>query len=641
MRKRFHVALCGMTLSVVIGLFMLASGGPAAPPAFAQDTAWDRQMYDNDKIFNQLSSGARFRLEARFGRKAGKVAAPPVQPEPVPFFSPLVPPTNILVNDPAADATLQDTQSETALVLGSGSNIVGAFNDSGSFIGGASKFTGFSQSTDGGATFTDKGTLPTSADGDAGDPVLARSASTGTIFLSTLSFNSDEKLMIFRSTNNGTSFLAPVNGAPGFVSGVDSQDKEWIAVDNFAGTCQGNVYMFWRNFSSNGAKNGMTFTRSTNDGMTWGPSPGLFLASGGQGAFVTVGTDHSVYVFWYDSSVSPRRISMRKSTDCGVSFAPLVAVGSLVGTGTNGDLALNGGFRSNSFPHAAVNPVSGNVYVVYNDCSSAPCSTSADHGNVFFRQSTNGGTTWSAAVKVNDDGTTRDQYMPTIAVTPDGTSLFVPFYDRRADMANSLIGRWAAFATISGPTVTFQPNIQIADTTFPVVIGQDGVINPVYMGDYDMAACDNTSCYTTWGDNRLPHLSHAHQPDVRFAKVPVAGAPGSTITGTILINAVAQASKTVKLKLGASVVSTTTTNGSGQYTFTAVSPGTYKIQILGLSGAGTYSGNVSVNAVGESGKTVKISNGGGTTTTDGIGNFSKAAVPAGNHKVTIKKVDVP
>ena len=115
----------------------------------------------------------------------------------------------------------------------------------------------------------------------------------------------------------------------------------------------------------------------------------------------------------------------------------------------------------------------------------------------------------------------------------------------------------------------------------------------------------------------------------------------NTITGSIAINGVGQASKTVKLKLGSTLVATTTTNGSGNYTFNAVNAGTYKVQILGLSGSGTYSGNVSVNGVGESGKTVKVSNGGGTTTTDGSGNFSKAAVPAGNHKVIIKNVDVP
>jgi hypothetical protein len=50
------------------------------------------------------------------------------------------------------------TQSETSLVA-FGSTIVVGFNDSGSNAGG-SHFTGWSRSTDGGATWTDGGTLP-------------------------------------------------------------------------------------------------------------------------------------------------------------------------------------------------------------------------------------------------------------------------------------------------------------------------------------------------------------------------------------------------------------------------------------------------------------------------------------------------
>src|SRR6185503_14323342 len=113
---------------------------------------------------------------------------------------------------------------------------------------------------------------------------------------------------------------------------------------------------FWRNFGSPG---GMTLTKSTDDGLTWGPSPGLVLNSSGQGAQVVVGNDHAVYCFWYDSSSSPSRILMRKSTDFGTTFAPAVTVTTFIGTGVNGDLSL-GGFRSSSFPQVVVNPVSGN-----------------------------------------------------------------------------------------------------------------------------------------------------------------------------------------------------------------------------------------------------------------------------------------
>jgi len=79
-----------------------------------------------------------------------------------------------------------------------------------------------------------------------GDPVLARSGLTGTIFLATLQF-SGSGIPVFRSTNNCDTFGAPVQGAPGKTG---FQDKEWIAVDNFSGLGQGNVYLVERDFGA-------------------------------------------------------------------------------------------------------------------------------------------------------------------------------------------------------------------------------------------------------------------------------------------------------------------------------------------------------------------------------------------------------
>ncbi|MBI1785476.1 hypothetical protein HYR69_10065, partial [Candidatus Sumerlaeota bacterium] len=120
----------------------------------------ERKNYDNDAVFEQLSGAKRAILEQKFGPKTkGTSQAPPSAPRsakpPQPPISPLALPANTQVNNPAADATTQDTQSETALVLGSGSNIVAAFNDSGSNVGGVTKFTGFARSTNGGTSFTD------------------------------------------------------------------------------------------------------------------------------------------------------------------------------------------------------------------------------------------------------------------------------------------------------------------------------------------------------------------------------------------------------------------------------------------------------------------------------------------------------
>jgi hypothetical protein len=451
-------------------------------------------------------------------------------------------PTNVLVNNPAEDTIpKQDTQSETAIVLGANSNIVVAYNDTGAYTPGVNwHLIGYSLSDDGGASFTDQGTLPQNPYGDGTDPVLARSTRTGTIFLSTLTFDTTlssaasvvegDHVNVFRSSDNGVTFAAPINGSPGFVPGVDQQDKDWLTVDNFPGPGQGNVYLAWRDYSSNSANNGIMFTRSTDDGRTWGPSGGTFLGAGAvQGADVVVGPDHAVYVFWLSFANNHWNILMRKSTDFGATFGPaVIAVKNLRTSGPNGDLGLidSSGqvFRTNTFPQVAVNPVSGDLYLVSNDEGNGQ-----DRADIYFTESTDGGAKWSNPTRVNDDTTSNDQWQPAIAVTPDGSHVGIFWYDRRLDPANNLIDRFGVLGTVSGHTVNFEANFRITDVSFPPAFNQDPVWGTSgYMGDYDMAAADNNCFYTTWGDSQLPDAYFANQPDVRFAKIPVTGLESDT-----------------------------------------------------------------------------------------------------------------
>jgi hypothetical protein len=416
--------------------------------------------------------------------------------------------TNVLVNNTAEDGT-QFTQSETAIVAvpsTTPSTIVVGFNDSEENIGGTNHFTGFAQSTNQ-TSFTDKGALPASSSGDAGDPVLARDTTNGNIYYSTLPF-SGNGIQVFKSTDNGNSFAAPTKAG----STVTGPDKDWITVDNAAGSGQGNVYVTFTHF---GLTTNIEFVKSTTHASTWGKP--ISIASGSvQGSNVVVGTDHSIYVFWLNGSGSSQSIMVKKSTNQGKSFGSAITVTSIKATGVNGDLGLTNSagtvFRTNTFPQAAVNPVNGNIYVVYDDKGSA----AGDKADAFFTESTNGGTSWTTPVKLNDDTTTTDQWFPSIAVTPDGNHVGVFWYDRRNDPANNLIDRFGTTGTVSGSTVTFGANFQVTTSSFAPVFGTDPSVVSNYMGDYDQAAADNTNFYTSWGDN---HLSTA--PDVMFAAVPV------------------------------------------------------------------------------------------------------------------------
>lgn len=487
----------------------------------APDDSRDWELYSDPELYNQLD-GTRHRLEAKFGRKGGlskiNVEMPKdleaLFPSPVAVprtilapASPLAPPQPIVNNNTTSGGATQDTQSETSIVLLPGGVILAGFNDSGSYGAGSDHFTGWARSTDGGATWTDLGKLPNTTEGDAGDPTFSRSTSTGTVLYGTLGFNTGTQLPVFRSLDGGATFGAsPADGA----AGTGSHDKQILACDNFAGTGAGNFYLFWRDFGSPG---GMTFTRSTNDGVSF--TSRQVLATGGQGAWPVVGADHAVYAFW----LAGTSIVRKKSTDQAVTFGTQGTVVALSTTGVNGDLGLGGGFRTNAFPQVVAHPTDATqLFMIYNDKSGV------DKGNIYFVKTADGGATWSAPVKVNNDAGTNDQWQPIIAITPDGGRLFASWYDRRMDPSNNLFEVFGRCATITGSTVTWDAgDFRITDGPSPVIIAQDPVINSTYMGDYDQATADNTNFYRTWADNRLANGSHASQPDIRFAAIPRAG----------------------------------------------------------------------------------------------------------------------
>src|SRR5262245_51382201 len=501
----WHAALIIVLSLAFLGLFSIS-----------KSVAWD----DDDDDEGGKVSPARMRSEQIFGpfdydaflerEKAGQF---PFQGGDVPAISPYNSLTN---NDAGATGTGFFTQSETA-ILAFGNTVVVGFNDSGSNSGGSNKFTGFARSTNGGATFTDGGTLPTNPGGDAGDPVLARNNTTGRIYFATLGF-SVNTIQVFRSDDNGATWMAPVNGTPG----GSSEDKEWITVDNFAGPGNGNVYLVSRRFGGSGGGPGIYFFRSTDHGATFGPNFGTQITPGAQGAVVAVGPDHSVYAFWYAGTT----LQMRKSVDQGLTFAPPVTVVSGLVGGPNGDLGLTGirqglatpaGFRSNEFPHAAVNPVNGNIYVVYNN---RPSPT--DKCDIFVAQSTTGGATWGAPVRVNDDATTTDQWQPTLAVTPDGSNLAIFYYSRQEDpVNNNLFKFYGRTASISGATLAFAPSFAISDVASLPEFGRDIVINPTYMGDYDMAVATSGAFHVVWSDNRsdLPGGAPRKDPNVFYKRI--------------------------------------------------------------------------------------------------------------------------
>ena len=182
----------------------------------------------------------------------------------------------------------------------------------------------------------------------------------------------------------------------------------------------------------------------------------------------------------------------------------------------------------------------------------------AQDTGIFLQYSTNGGVNWTAPTRINDVQA-NDQWQPCMAVKPDGTKLFIGWYDRKHDVTyNHRIRVRAMISTITAQTPLSSPTyFDISAEDFaPVFTGSktaDGTFDPVYggalqieypngshptyggvcnwvtekkrcgrffdhMGDYDQITADNSYIYYCWGDNRV-RRSGRLQADVRFMKI--------------------------------------------------------------------------------------------------------------------------
>jgi hypothetical protein len=439
----------------------------------------------------------------------------------------------IPVSDPSNDFAFSVltgfTQSETSTAW-CGSHVVVGFNDSGSipesvFFGpGGVSLSGVALSTDHGHSYLDLGFVnPGSNPASllAGDPVLGcGEASTfhyAQIFLTADSMgNPLADIAVSTSTDGGATWADPVAAASkdGFTHFLD---KDWMAVDP---TKTSRLYVTYTDFDSSGVcgpsalRVAIELVSSPDGGATWGApvvidelcspfsAPGLF----DQGSQVAVGPGGEVYVAWefFQADFFTREIRIRKSTDHGMSFAAALVKASDVTPVGDGSL-LQGGFRSAfDFPSLAVDrsgtATNGNVYIAWHDGRNVqvPDFESGNgvygYADVLVTKSTDGGATWSSAVRVNTkpeplrSGRGTDQFQPGIAVDNTG-KVGACWYDRRLDPLNYQIDRFCGVSTDAGATWT---NKRQSSPSWSPIHATDGFINPFYMGDYDSLASNST-----------------------------------------------------------------------------------------------------------------------------------------------------
>lgn len=327
-----------------------------------------------------------------------------------------------------------------------------------------------------------------------GDPVMTYD-SLGTCYYAQLYQNgANYGIAVIKSTNKGVSWVGPYNVA---TTTVGLSDKEWITADQTNGPFSNNVYIGWRQFGATG----MRFVRSTDLGVTWS-SPLTF--DGQQGAYVCVGPNGNTQGgSVYFACVNGGGIVVNRSTDGGATFSPQVTAGAISSPGVPcaGRRTVKDCIRMNEFPHMAADngytSSRGNVYAVYCSNPSGP-----DNCDVYLVRSTNYGQTWDAPLRVNDDNTITDQWMPTVSVDKTTGKVYVTWFDSRIDPASNLMTQlYSAVSTNGG--ASFQPNVNVSDVPFNpnvMAVGQPG--GEKYIGDYIGNSAIGNTAYHVWMDGR-------------------------------------------------------------------------------------------------------------------------------------------
>jgi hypothetical protein len=392
------------------------------------------------------------------------------------------------------------TQSETSVdVHPTNNNIIFCSANSTNWPVTTLYGTGVYWSTNGSTTWTGYDNPPFGS--NSGDPASVIGAD-GRFYENYINSSSGQGVAV--STNNGANWSTyTVAPNPGSLA-----DKNHFMVDKK--NSSPFVNRSYCGFTDFGGSNNyeVVLRYSTDYAATWSSSinlsGGLTTAYLSQGINIQTGPNGEVYAVWavyIDGTVTTGEdgIGFAKSTNGGVTWSTPIYIYQQTNFGIRGNLSSKSGIRVSSFPSMAVDrsggPYNGYIYVTWPQRGVSPAGSDPD---IVYVKSTNGGTTWSSPVRVNDDplNNGKDQYYPWCTVDQATGQFMIVFYDSR-DVANTQANVYMARSLDGGSTFE---NFKVSDqahTPAPISGLASG-----YAGDYIGVAAYNNVAYPYWGDNR-------------------------------------------------------------------------------------------------------------------------------------------
>lgn len=146
------------------------------------------------------------------------------------------------------------------------------------------------------------------------------------------------------------------------------------------------------------------------------------------------------------------------------------------------------GLAFDTFP---TSPTFGRLYLVYTE----ETVNENNDLNILLRYSDDNATSWSAPIQINDDATTRSQFLPKIAIDKTSGKIGVCWHDARDSSTNTSM---QLFCSVASPQATpvFSANIPVSDG----VSTSHGNANSVEFGDYMGLAFVDGNLHPVWGD---------------------------------------------------------------------------------------------------------------------------------------------
>jgi hypothetical protein len=330
----------------------------------------------------------------------------------------------------------------------------------------------------GNASTTDRGqswiySEPIEAELFRSDPVLS-SDNNGTIYYNSLS--SDFFCDVFK-TYDLTTWEDKTYAFGG--------DKQWMVIDKTDQPSNGNIYAFWKEQYSDCPDN--NFTRSTDSGDSYEECS--LIASNPTRGTLAIGPDGEVYACggW---SNTHRVLRSDNAKDPGAAVTWEVdKIVDLKGEQALYDGPNPGGMLGQVWVAANHSDVYyGEVYLL----STVARDDNGDPADIMFSKSTDGGQTWSEAIKINDDNSTENwQWFGTMSVAPNGR-IDVVWVDTRDNPGTFLSALYYSFSIDGGES--WSTNEKMSDAFDPHL----GWPNQEKMGDYYHMVSFNDGAHLAW-----------------------------------------------------------------------------------------------------------------------------------------------